>query len=363
MVDYFISRKEHYYTVDESTPPKWVNPTEEPTAIFFHDETTFKSGEQCSKRWYYNNNSNFISKGRGRSLMVSDFLMAHPSGPFFSLDDEEWASAIKKYPSLQEEIECNYEPQSCTGSMVPGQDGYFDNASILAQFERLFQMLEFKREFNYPVKHKIEIVVDNARTHTKLDVNINDFRLKPGGFCPNEYLEWIDENNNKQVISLYFKDGPNKGLSKDLKQISIELGMKEISHLKLPELKKELAKHPAFFGTTKLELLAKKYGVKIIFCPKYHCEVNPIEGLWCNQKQYVRSRTDQSYDKMLELINESREHFIEIDLNIHLIRRFWRVLVGYKNGASYADILKTYFSGKSKENNISHTKIHNTKLS
>ena len=33
---------------------------------------------------------------------------------------------------------------------------------------------------------------------------------------------------------------------------------------------------------TKLEVLASKYNMKIIYCPKYHCELNAIEGLWCN---------------------------------------------------------------------------------
>lgn len=55
-------------------------------------------------------------------------------------------------------------------------DGYFDNKSILNQFERLFQMLEFKREYNHPVKHEFEIVDDNARTHTAQNINIELFR-------------------------------------------------------------------------------------------------------------------------------------------------------------------------------------------
>lgn len=114
---------------------------------------------------------------------------------------------------------------------------------------------------------------------------------------------------------MYFSDGLFKGYSKGLKQVSLELGLEHLSNLNLPELKKELIKHPAFIGTTKLEKLAKKYGVKIIFCPKYHCEINPVEGLWCNQKKFVRSRTDQTFDRMKQLIQESRKHFQNIDLN------------------------------------------------
>lgn len=108
--------------------------------------------------------------------MISDFLVAHPSSPFFRLNDEEWSRAIEKYPSLNETCVINYEKNSWTGSIFPGKDGYFDNDTILAQFERLFQMLEFKTEFNHPIKHDIEILVDNATTHTAAEVKIDDFR-------------------------------------------------------------------------------------------------------------------------------------------------------------------------------------------
>jgi len=108
--------------------------------------------------------------------MVSDLLIAHPSCPFFYLNEEEWKDAIKKYPSLLESHGIKYEDRSCIGSIVSGQDGYYDNKSILNQFERLFQMLQFKKEFNFPIKHEFEIVVDNARTHTAQNINIKHFR-------------------------------------------------------------------------------------------------------------------------------------------------------------------------------------------
>jgi hypothetical protein len=48
----------------------------------------------------------------------------------------------------------------------------------------------------------------------------------------------------------------------------------------------------------------------VSYCPKYHCELNAIEGLWCNQKAFVRSSTDQSFEKMIKLISDSRIHFV-----------------------------------------------------
>ena len=109
--------------------------------------------------------------------MSSDFLVAHPSGPYFSLSEDEWARAIKKYPSLLNQNGVDYYARTASGTIVPGQHNYFDNDTVLGQFERLFQMLEFKTDFNHPVKHNIEIIVDHARTHTAKVVNINDFGL------------------------------------------------------------------------------------------------------------------------------------------------------------------------------------------
>ena len=177
-VDYFCTRKEHYYTISdkECSNINWVQPVEKPCVLIFHDESTFRCGEQQKKRWHCSEKEPFISKGRGKSLMVSDFMVAHPSGPFFSLTDIEMERCINKYPSVETFHGINYLSKTCTGSIQPGQDSYFNSETILNQFERLFQMLEFKTEFNFPVKQTIEIIVDNARTHTAQLVNINDFR-------------------------------------------------------------------------------------------------------------------------------------------------------------------------------------------
>ena len=108
-----------------------------------------------------------------------------------------------------------------------------------------------------------------------------------------------DENANTQIIELFFQDGANIGKSKGLKEISKELGFSLDPKIKLSELKTILSKHKAFQSQTKLEILGYKYKVKILYCPKFHCELNPIEGLWCFQKKYVRCRTDQNYDTMI----------------------------------------------------------------
>ena len=56
-----------------------------------HDVSRFRCGEQLTKRWFKKGNEPFICKGSGKSLMVSDFLVSHPSGPLFNLNEAEWS--------------------------------------------------------------------------------------------------------------------------------------------------------------------------------------------------------------------------------------------------------------------------------
>ncbi len=106
--------------------------------------------------------------------------------------------------------------------------------------------------------------------------------------------------------------------------------------------------------------MAKQYNVNIIHVPKFHCELNPIEGLWCNMKRFVRERNDQRYNTLTSLIEPSREHFTEIQLYKKLFRRFWDACEAYSNGKSYNDVLKLYFGSSCKAEVVSHRRIGNS---
>ncbi|CAF1533427.1 unnamed protein product [Didymodactylos carnosus] len=142
----------------------------------------------------------------------------------------------------------------------------------------------------------------------------------------------------------------------------VELGVKLPAKVKLDEIREILSKYRAFQNVTKLEMLAIKYTVKIICCPKYHCELNAIEGLWCNEKAFVRSRTDQSFEKMIKLISDSRTHFVGGKIALKLFRRFWRSIEAYSQGQTYTDVLKQFFSQLCKTSVQSHRRISNTNI-
>lgn len=175
--------------------------------------------------------------------MISDFLVQHTTGPFFQLNENEWMNAVKKFPDLLDDSDLRYEKYSATVTAHLGVDPYFDNNIILLQFERLFKLLMFKKDYQ---NHKIEILVDNARTHTAKPYSINDFGKGSGTRCPVSSIEYIDEMNNIKTLDCLFQSGPQKGQSKGLLAIALELGLNVSTTCKLDELKSILSLHKAF---------------------------------------------------------------------------------------------------------------------
>ena len=176
--------------------------------------------------------------------MISDYLVMHPSGPFFTLSEKEYKEALKLYPELADDVDdVSYVEKTATGSIDVGYDSYFDNSTILAQFERLFKLVQLKSEFK---DHNIEIIVDNATTHTAKSYSLSDFGKSIGTKCTANTIEYIDSQGQLQVIDCFFKSGPHKGLSKGLLEISKELNVTLPSKLKLDQLRDILSNHPAF---------------------------------------------------------------------------------------------------------------------
>ncbi|CAF2105762.1 unnamed protein product [Rotaria magnacalcarata] len=156
------------------------------------------------------------------------------------------------------DTELNYVERSATASIHIGKDAYFDNMTILEQFERLFQLLQFKEAFK---DHKIECIVDNARTHTARSHNVFEFGKSIGTRCPVDKIEYKDSQGNSKTLLCYFESGPNQGKSKGLLAMAKELGIKMPPTIKLPELQNLLTDHPAFKTVTRLEQLAEEYGI------------------------------------------------------------------------------------------------------
>jgi len=228
----------------------------------------------------------------------------------FEINEQEWNAAIKEHPELDEsQNQMSFFNRTASAWIEPGKDCYFNNEDILYQFERLFKLLKFKKAYE---NFEVEILVDNARTHTSKLYDLNN--LNKHSSIKSSFYETIEymENNENKVSECHFMD-PNDGLkkSKGLFIIAKELKLIEPcaetrdKRYSLPNLRQILSHHAAFSSISKLENLARKYNVKIIFVPKFHCELSPVEGFWCFSKDHVRKYNDQNYETMKHLINEA----------------------------------------------------------
>jgi hypothetical protein len=328
--------------------------------IICHDESTFKSSESQSSSWNFPKHANFYNKGQGKSIMLSYFLVQHKYSDLFELDEKEWKEAVTENPSLLENDSfLNYEPRSANAWIEPGKDCYFNNDTIIKQFERLFILLKYKTIFK---NHNIVIIVDNARTHTAKKYDINLISKSECTKCPYDKLEWIDKEGISRSIDCLSDDGETKGLFNICKELNIIKYNLVPKGIKLDDLRALACKHDVFSQKSNLELLADKYKIIIKFCPKFHCELNPIEGLWCQMKQWVRKRTNQTFNKMKTLMEESKQVFTKNLVNAKLWRRFWQGLNMYNDPKlNYLDIIVLLYGARTREN-LNHRFIYNTKL-
>ncbi|CAF4710092.1 unnamed protein product, partial [Rotaria socialis] len=156
--------------------------------------------------------------------------------------------------------------------------------------------------------------------------SVNDFSRSVGTKCTVDKIQYLDPNGKARSIDCFFQSGPNKGLSKGLNVIAKELGIAQPEKFKLPALRDHLSTHPAF------------------------------------QNQFVRKYSDQTFPTLLKNIVVSREEFSKKDTHLRSVRRFWKALQSYKDGVSYADVMRLYLSSKCDGTVKSHTRISNTKL-
>lgn len=103
---------------------------------------------------------------------------------------------MRQYPNLDDDDDLiNYYPRSANAWIEPKKDNYFDNNAILRQFKRLFILIKFKRQLK---DCGIEILVDNATTHSAKVYDINQFNKFPDTCCPHNKLEWTENGESKR---------------------------------------------------------------------------------------------------------------------------------------------------------------------
>ena len=61
-----------------------------------------------------------------------------------------------------------------------------------------------------------------------------------------------------------------------------------------------------------------------MFIPKFHCEINPIERVWCSAKQYTRAHCDYTFQGLERTIEKALD-----SVNVEMIRKYFRKVREY----------------------------------
>jgi hypothetical protein len=313
--------------------------------IWYHDESTFYANDQRDLSWHHiSETPDLKPKGEGASIMVADFVSAD-YGFLASKDGSESSRVIFKAGK--------------------NRDGYFTNEEIIAHVTRAMNILER----DYPDEDHV-FVFDNATTHLKRADDALAARKMPKrpsrpeknfgirravrdedgavvkGADGKPITEWAPMRDGWFVRdgetvqqSLYFPDDHpvHPGIFKGMAQILVERGydeeeiqkkLAECKRFKCPDVpdgtdvtcccRRMVYTQPDFVSAESLVAeTCRARGFDVIFLPKFHCELNPIEQCWGYAKDKYRRLDRPSSEEEME------ENIIRIltEIPLHIIRR------------------------------------------
>ena len=145
----------------------------------------------------------------------------------------------------------------------------------MVQMENAVNIFDAK----YPYARAL-FLLDNAPSHTKVaDDQLCEYNMNasPGGKQPlMRSTVW-----NDQTQSMVFPEGQAKGLKVVIEERGIDTSRMKANEMRLSSFED--------FTTQKtiLQDYVEKRGHICIFSPKYHCELNPIERVWCFAKRHT----------------------------------------------------------------------------
>jgi hypothetical protein len=104
-----------------------------------------------------------------------------------------------------------------------------------------------------------------------------------------------------------------------------------------------------------IQEVIETHGHKVIFFPKFHCELNFIEYFWGAIKKYTRNNCDYTFKGLEKTVPEALDS-VSLEQIRKYARHSWRFIDAYRKGltgahASY--IVKKYKSHRHIPENIS----------
>ena len=297
-----------------ATPPPDAE-SRKTLVLIYHDESIFNTNEGQVWMWATEDAPILQPKTKGSGIMVSDFIEQH-SG-FLRLTDSELDVARERDPEFLKSARVLLEYGA-------DKEGYWTSEKFMANIESAAQIAEFK----YPSDtHTIVWLFDHSSCHRAFApdaLNAKAMNVKPGGAQPSmRDTVWAGK-----VQKMVLDDGTPKGMKRVLEERGINT-----SRMLADDMRIVLSFHEDFRKEkTIVEHYLNGRGHKVMFIPKFHCELNPIERVWGQAKVYSRMYTNFTLPRLRQIIDPALD-----SVSTDLIRKYFRKVREYH---------KAYLEGK-----------------
>ena len=246
--------------------------------VWFHDESAYNTSEDTPILWGEKGNLPIKPKGRGSSIMVSEFIEEQDG--YLALSDQQY------------EFEVAHNERQDIGKSAlkilkigEQQEGYWNSERFMKQVAEAVKIAEVK----YPPSQGYHHIwcFDHSCGHTAYAENAliaSKMNKGPGGKQP----KMRDTMWNGQTQTLTLPDGCPKGAALVLEERGYDT-----KGMKLDEMRSILAGHDDFKNEKcHVDTVLTDCGHTCVFIPKFHCELNPIERVWSQSKRYTRAHCD-----------------------------------------------------------------------
>ncbi|QRV89164.1 DDE superfamily endonuclease [Ceratobasidium sp. AG-Ba] len=320
-----------------------LQPGEKRIIFWFHDESIFYANDRRHIRWVYvGEHAIPYQKGEGCSIMVADFMCA----------EFGWLRGA------------NGEDARVIMSPGKSRDGYFTGEKVVEQLKTAISIAKGR----YPDYTHV-FLYDNAPAHVKRPVGSISARKMPKMPAKNFTFPSTDGQGRKIQVRMedgrlpdgthqpfYFpNDHPSSpGYFKGMAQILRERGMAHVAEKRAecPGFKCERGRtdcccrralfcQPDFRSrASTLEEVARGLGSLVVFLPKYHCELNPIEQCWGYAKRLYREKPNCRQEAtMKKYVIEVIESVPELSMR-KFAARSQRFIDAYASGLGGSEAIK-----------------------
>ena len=212
-------------------------------------------------------------KSKGVGIMVSDFVDER-SG-YLSLTDEEFDKASQTNPDIVKQARC---------LLLYGEskEGYWTNEKFMEQMKHAVAIAKIR----YPKEEgwKVVWVFDQSSCHKAMAsdaLDVAKMNVNPGG----KQSKMRDTVWAGQPQKMCFNIGIAKGMKRVLKERGINADVLNAEQMR------EILRNHDDFKTEKPKLIKfiEAEGHSGLFLPKFHPELNPIERIWAQSKQYTKA--------------------------------------------------------------------------